>query len=89
MMYEQWRISYQSSEQAARAAFKAWQEASAAPAGYADRLAIWLKCLIRHNWLYDGPGPRNGQWHRECQRCGKRQHARYDMMYGSTDWHDD
>ena len=49
------------------------------------RLFIWLKCLFKHDWLYDSPGPRNGEWHRECHRCGKRQHATYDMMYGSTD----
>jgi hypothetical protein len=45
-----------------------------------------IKCFFAHNWLYYSPGPRNGKWHRECQRCGKRMHGRYDMMYGATDW---
>jgi len=45
MTYEQWRISYQSSEQAARAAFQAWQEATAPPAGH-EELATQVADLL-------------------------------------------
>ena len=42
-------------------------------------------CII-HDWLYNAPAPKDGEWYRECIKCGKRQHATYDMAYGETIW---
>lgn len=53
-----------------------------------DRLVVWMKCIFKHDWLYDGPVPSNGKWHRECRRCEKRQHGKYNNQYGYIDWRD-
>jgi len=52
------------------------------------KIIIWIKCLLKHDWLYCSEWPVNGVWNRECKRCSKRMHGTYDMSYGCTDWND-
>lgn len=45
-----------------------------------------MTILCIHDWLYCSPGPVNGTWNRGCIKCGRREHATYDLSYGSTSW---
>ncbi len=51
------------------------------------RLIKWGRCFFSHRWLCGSPRPVKGKWNRECQVCGRREHATYDMSYGDTLWH--
>ena len=44
----------------------------------------WRQLLCHlgiHKWAYESPPPSAD---RQCVRCGKRELANYDMMYGET-----